>query len=430
MGAPHPPPAPELNSWGDPVDGIQLGLAVAPPEKVGPPPTAVELPRLEIQLRNVGSDTVTYSSDSLGQGSEIGIDGIWHAPGPYFGNAARQPGLVPGARSGIIRLSFQEFLVELDASRQMVFTNHLDLKSGQHSVRVRTLDVQNSSGQAITLVSNVINIDIPDVPAAVEQKALVDAVSAGGWTGLQAVPKLVEKYPGAALGAIETGILATPTDLRDVYVIGAGLLPGDAPVAFLKSQLAPAAGLHAQLRAAEALFARGDPDAVPAMIEAWRHIQPLDPANEPDAYSEAGYLIGFLAKTGDIRAIEALEENVRSAPVDVRFALVRAFLPLPKRGSVITGRTIVVPEDIANLPGGEAGAAIERALGAALDDKGQQQGLKGDYNGIAFEDPRVCDMAALVFSERWPEKYQFHWSANIAERDSQIEVIRNTQRER
>ena len=141
----------------------------------------------------------------------------------------RQPGLVPGARTEIIRLSFQEFLVELDSNRQMVFTNHLDLKPGKHSVRVRTLDVQNSSGQAITLVSNAITIDIPDVPAA-EQQALIDAVSAGGWTGLQAVPKLVEKYPAAALSAIETGILGTPTNLTDVYVIGAGLLPGDAPV--------------------------------------------------------------------------------------------------------------------------------------------------------------------------------------------------------
>ena len=422
-------PTPELNPCGDPMRGVELCLAISTLGKDAPPSTAVELPHLEMQLHNVGSNTVTYSLDMLSQGSAIEIDGIWHARGAYAGNFADQPGLVAGARSEIIRLSFQEFLVELDANRQAVFTNNLNLKPGQHSVRVRTLDVHDSSGQAITLVSNAITIDIPGVPAAMEKQALVDAVSIGGWTGLRAVPKLVEKYPDVALGAIEIGIRATPAELRDIYVIGAGLLPGDASAAFLKSQLAPTAGLHAQLRAAEALFARGDPEVVPAMIETWRSIQPLQTRSGSDAYSEAGAIINFLAKTGDIRAINALEENIRSASVDVRLALVQVFLPLPKNGSLVTGRTILVDGDIANLPAGEAGAAIERSLGAALDDKGQRQGLKGSYNGLAFADPRVCDMAALVFSQRWPAKYQFHWSANIAERDSQIEVIRNTRRQ-
>ncbi len=84
---------------------------------------------------------------------------------------------------------------------------------------------------------------------------------------------------------------------------------------------------------------------------------------------------------------------------------------------------------IKDLPGKRAAAAIERLLRAALDDKGQRVGLKGTYDDVSYSDPRVCDMAALVFSQRWPVKYQFHWSENITERDSQIEVIRSTWRQ-
>jgi hypothetical protein len=88
---------------------------------------------------------------------------------------------------------FRGSLVELDANRQVAFTDHLDLKPGQHTVRVRTLDVQNSSGRAITRVSNAITIDVPGAPTAQEQ-ALADAISKmkSILTGLPAnVPELV-----------------------------------------------------------------------------------------------------------------------------------------------------------------------------------------------------------------------------------------------
>jgi hypothetical protein len=83
-----------------------------------------------------------------------------------------------------------------------------------------------------------------------------------------------------------------------------------------------------------------------------------------------------------------------------------------------------VDADIANLPEGAGGAAIERLLLAALDDTEQRLGMKGTYNEASYEDPRICDMAALVLSMRWPGKYAFNWSPSAAERDAQIAVAK------
>lgn len=255
-----------------------------------------------------------------------------------------------------------------------------------------------------------------------EKQQLIEATSAGDEAGCAAARILVEKYPDAALDAIKSGLRATKhPGVRSQFVEVAGLLPGDTPVDFLKSQLAPASGLYAQLKAAEALFTRGQPDAVPAMIKAWQKVQPRLPANDGDAYSEVGRLITFLAKSGAAPAIEALAHPAKTVPVDVRLAIVRVFLPFPKNGGSSSGGPGVnVDADIPNLPAGEAGFAIERLLIAALDDPERRSEMKGSYNEVSYEDPRVCDMAALVLSQRWPEKYQFQWAADSKERDTQI----------
>jgi hypothetical protein len=81
-------------------------------------------------------------------------------------------------------------------------------------------------------------------------------------------------------------------------------------------------------------------------------------------------------------------------------------------------------------PGGPAGAAVERLLGVALDDRGQRVGLKGTYDDVSYADPRVCDTAAFVLSRRWPQQNRFTWPASLAERDAQIAVIRTARRQR
>jgi len=188
----------------------------------------------------------------------------------------------------------------------------------------------------------------------------------------------VDKFPDAdAVKAIEAAIhAATRRGLRGELVEAAGKIPGTLPLALLKTNLAPGSGLDSHVHAAVALSARGEAGVMPAMIQAWKAVQPRLPLNDADAYFEVGGLIMFLTKSNDAAAIDALRERMEGAPIDVRLAVVEVFLPSTKSG------------------------------------------------GGLFATGRVCDMAALVLSERWPEKYQFRWVVDTAECDTQIAVIR------
>jgi len=260
-----------------------------------------------------------------------------------------------------------------------------------------------------------------------EKKALIEATASGGEEGGKAARKLAEEYPHAALEAIEAGVQATTEpDLLGEYVEAAGNIPGDAPVEFLKSKLGSGNGLYAQAHAAKALFARGKPEALPAMIEAWRSAQPRLPTDEGDAFSEIGGLIEFLASSGDATAIDALGRDIRKAPVEVRLAVVEVFVPWEERGTeFLKGRRVHALVKMPKLPGGAAGAAIERLLAAALDDTERRVGMRKEYYEATIDGPRVCDIAALALSQRWPEKYQFQWRENPAESDTQVARIRD-----
>jgi hypothetical protein len=260
-----------------------------------------------------------------------------------------------------------------------------------------------------------------------KKKALIEATGSGGEEGGKAARKLVEEYPHSALAAIEEGVRATTEpDVLSAYVEAAGSIPGGAPVDFLKSKLGSGNGLYAQTRAAEALFARGKPEALPAMIEAWQNAQPRLPTNEADAFSEIGGLIEFLAKSGDAAAVDALGRDIRKAPVEVRLAVVDVFVPWEQRGTeFLKGRKVHALVKMPELPGGAAGDAIERLLATALDDPERRFGMRKDYDEASIDGPRVCDIAAFALSQRWPKKYQFHWRENLAECDAQVTRIRD-----
>jgi hypothetical protein len=160
------------------------------------------------------------------------------------------------------------------------------------------------------------------------------------------------------------------------------------------------------------------------MIADWRQIQPRLPANEGDAFGQAGWLIGFLADCGQVQAIDALRGEAANAPVDVQIAVVMVFLRGVNQGMSASGASVGAYSEEPELPGGEAGLAIDRLLAAALDQTGQRFNMKGNFDATVYEDPRVCDLAAFALARRWPQKYQFQWSGTVTERDAQIAVIR------
>jgi len=149
----------EASAWGDPVQGVQLQLVVA---KNAKPPLPGQLPRLDLQMRNMGTGTITYNILGLGGLSRIEVDGIWYVPGSEFHNWTLIGDLAPGAQSPSIPLSLNR-LIEADPKGAHAIGKKLVLIPGKHTVRVKTFDgslgVHNSAQQTITLVSNLITIE-------------------------------------------------------------------------------------------------------------------------------------------------------------------------------------------------------------------------------------------------------------------------------
>ena len=255
-----------------------------------------------------------------------------------------------------------------------------------------------------------------------DEEQLARDVRAGGATGLSAARRLVERFrrsrqsrwPCARHPTLHFAASSSSSRRRSATC-----------VEFLRTQLAPLSGVYVQVQAARGLLARGRAEAVPAMLRAWRDIQPRLPGNRQDAYMEVGGIISLLAESADVRAIDTLRDDMAATPVEVRLAIVEAFLPRPRHGGrSATGPGVMIVVDLPALPAGETGRAVERLLLAALDDRTARIGMTGTYDEISFVDPRVADMAALVLSRRWPATYTFGWDANVTERDGQIDRIR------
>lgn len=280
------------------------------------------------------------------------------------------------------------------------------------------------------LISNAIVVDIPSFPSTDERRLLVEGAAAGNVEGLRAARRLVATFPDAAIPAIVREMETTSDEgLRVGYVRLAGTLPGDLPVAFLTSQIAPDVGLLSQVTAADALLTRSHLEWVPPLIDVWRRIQRRDPqASSLHDVDATAQLIALFVRSGDVAAIDALADDAE-APVDVRLAVVYTLLPPGTRSGVggqANGASLALgARHVASLPAGETGRAVERLLVDALDDTARRVGLSITYDGTSYTDPRVCDMAALVMATRWPDRYHFTWPADVAERDTQIATIRN-----
>lgn len=414
------------DDWGAPVGGAQVRIAIS---ATAPPPLPGELPVLEIQLRNQGTGVVTVSFEAMTSGP-IEIDGVWYQQ-IYAGGNGTNHGVTPGTTTASFLLrTYLNAMFTVDAPHAA-----LDLSAGRHTIRVRTsnsapFSIADAASDKLVLTSNMLVIDIPQLSAESEQRILAERTSAGGVEGQRAADRLIARYPDAAVPALVQAVGATSdAGLRAFYIERAGTLPGDRPVAFLTSQLAPGVDLLSQVAAAEALLARGRLEWVPALVDDWRRLQQraLQRLSITDQEAAAG-LIALLVRSREPRTIDALADD-STAPVDIRLAVVYTLLPPDTKpgvhGTATSGRSIAISADhVASLPTGEAGRAIERLLSRALGDTAARVGLSLTYDGTTHADPRVCDMAAFVMARRWPERYHFTWPTDVIERDAQIAAIR------
>ncbi|HWB30158.1 MAG TPA: hypothetical protein VG736_06620 [Vicinamibacterales bacterium] len=418
--------SPPAVAWGEAVDGAQMRIAVAPN---APPPLPGDLPVFEVQVRNHGSDVLTVEPEAMTFG-DMEIDGVWYLQIHAGSCCARPERVTPGSVSAI-------HLLRAD---NPLFTTHTpavaaNIRPGRHTVRVRTFagprfSIRRDAAGRVSLISNAIVVDIRSASSAVERRALVERAAAGDAEGLRAARRLVAAFPDAAIPAFVHAIETTSdAGIRAAYVSLAGTIPGDLPIAFLTSQLAPNVNLLSQVTAADALLAHGRLDWVPPLIDVWHRVRRVEPqASSFHDLDATAQLIAVFVRSDDVAALDALADDA-DAPVDVRLAVVYTLLPPDTRSGVhgqANGASLALgARHVASLPTGETGRAIDRLLVRALDDTASRVGLSITYDGTSYADPRVCDMAALVMATRWPDRYHFTWPANVTERDAQIAAIRN-----
>jgi hypothetical protein len=158
-----PPAKPPDDAWGDPVDGVQLRLALA----TGMPPTPPgELPVFELQIRNQGSSAVTVNPDMLCP--DIEIDGVWYTQICVNTGSSRPVDIAPGSWSDALRIRPNPAHVMFEMQGKPA------PRAGPHGVRVRnpavyTVRADRTAGFVqvwLKLVSNRITIDIPASTAA------------------------------------------------------------------------------------------------------------------------------------------------------------------------------------------------------------------------------------------------------------------------
>jgi len=419
--------APDEEQWGEAIDGAQLHLALA---MTGPPALPGELPALAVQIRNQSATDLTANPEALDY-ADIEFDDVWYVQSFAITANAHPVVIAPGSQKdvGLLR-PIASNMYGANARSVRPF----ELHPGPHRVRIRNLKgpnfgVYTDDGKAMVLLSNRITINVPDLSATAEREALVTQTSAGGFNALQPARRLIERYPDTALPAIEKAIAATADPAMRAQFVGlASNLPDDYVIPFLLTQIAPGVDQAARIRAADALLARGRDDGLWALVETWRQMN----HERPPRYADEARLLEFLTRSGNPQVIDLLGRT-SALRTELRFSIVQAYLPPSAAASSVhlldQGPGASLPAALGimrELPGGSAGAAaVERLLGLALDDTGSVP-MEARYGGVTWIRPRVCDMAALVLSLRWPGKYHFAWSADAADRDRQIAAIKAT----
>lgn len=165
-----PPPA---DTWGEPLEGVQLRLTLAKSVPTWLPLMSSAMPVFELQIRNRGSTSITVNP-YLVHCATTEIDDVWYAdPCVLTGGASTvdlgPPMVITPGSIGDVFYARPKPAVAMNA-RQPSSIEYFDVPHGTHRVRLRIPAgrdaIHTADGKALTLVSNCITIDIPESNAA------------------------------------------------------------------------------------------------------------------------------------------------------------------------------------------------------------------------------------------------------------------------
>ncbi len=254
-----------------------------------------------------------------------------------------------------------------------------------------------------------------------EQTVLAEIVSHGTRNSVTSAERLVERYPEAALAAIQEGFRkASDEEIRRDLVRLACRVHGDAVKAFLKNELTTSHEFSVRVAAAVGLRERGDIDCVSMMMEEWKRDRGSD---APEDWFNGDPLISFLASSGDPRTIEALGSGLPARNIDQRANVAAA---LAGGGF----KDVVAPIGVAPEASADPAtrAQVERSVEAILTDELMDA---SEVAGIVVarpkpcEDARLCDISAQILIQLWPNRYQARLDGSRFERDRERMRLRN-----
>ena len=255
-----------------------------------------------------------------------------------------------------------------------------------------------------------------------EKDMLREAAARGDGNSASQGRLLVKKYPESALEALAEGVKKTDQfSVRADLIKLTGQIPGDAPVSFLTEIVKGGYGYSCKLAAAEALLHRGRRfDAITNIMDAWLgSAASTRPANW-QFDNDPAYLVNFLLSCGSVEAIDALGKDLPHRPVELRLKVISA---------MNCGYTDDTGADLSVMQAQERDRpCLAGTPCRALADTDRAYSTTA-WHGCKFIDPRVCDLAACVLSDRWPQKYKFDSGAGESKRDSQRIGLINVWRE-
>jgi hypothetical protein len=264
-----------------------------------------------------------------------------------------------------------------------------------------------------------------------EKQQLIDAVARGDNQSSAQAQRLVEKYPEAALPALQAGMKAATSNwVRADLVRLSRDLNDDGALALLLREAKEGPSRASRLAAAEALHKRGRPEGVAAMIAEWngRRSTPPGVRDAGPAWAERfdGNDSGLaavavsLAQVGTVEAIETLRKDLRERPLAVRYAVLGAFED-NFMGQRFESRSRPRPEAEA----AQERAATERLFIDLLDDTEDRvdMGIGSGRNSIHY--PRVADLAAMALCRLLPARYAFDYSAPLTDRNRDLLKVKN-----
>jgi hypothetical protein len=238
-----------------------------------------------------------------------------------------------------------------------------------------------------------------------EKQMLLEGTETGDWNSARQADRLLKRYPSFAFEALVKGMVNAKDEWPRVRLADCLTELGDErAVPVLRKELNGPL-VASRVAAARGLLKFKNEEGVAAIIDQWKKTRDVS------KYEDRGQeYITFLASCNRVNAVQALAEDFKKRPVDIRLSIVEALSESqwddrPAESPAVKG-------------------AVYKLLAEALTDTEQRKGMGGTWDGKRFSDPRICDFAAHILSRRWNNPNAFDLAGNLQLRNRQrIEML-------